>query len=202
MQHYFSENPDIKSNRRKIYLNFLDKNFVFTTDNGIFSKNNIDTGTQILLKEVINNFKMDKENFNVLDIGCGYGVVATIIKTFYTKSKIILSDVNNRALKLAKINLEENNIHDDYTIIKSDLFENINDNFDLIISNPPIRAGKKVIFELYRKSYEHLNENGKFFCVIMTKHGAKSTEKELNNIFKSVTCIQISEGYRVYMGSK
>ena len=72
----------------------------------------------------------------------------------------------------------------------------------MIISNPPIRAGKKLIFELYQKSYEHLNENGVFFCVIMTKHGAKSTEKELKNIFQEVNCLNICEGYRVYMATK
>lgn len=202
MQHYFSENPTIKSHRKKIHLEFLNKNFSFTTDNGIFSKNNIDIGTQILLKEVIRHIGSTTESFSVLDIGCGYGVVATIIKTFYPKSVITLSDVNTRALELAKINLEENMINSDYEILKSDLFENIHKKFDIIISNPPIRAGKKLIFKLYNKSYDHLNENGKFFCVIMTKHGAKSTEKELKNIFKSVTCLQISEGYRVYMGSK
>lgn len=202
MQHYFSENPDIKSNRKKIDLQFLNKHFSFTTDNGIFSKNNIDTGTKILLTEIIKTFKAPSTSFDVLDIGCGYGVVATIIRSFYKNSNVILSDVNNRALDLAKINLENNNISDNYKIINSNLYENICEQFDLIISNPPIRAGKKLIFELYRKSYEHLKQDGLFFCVIMTKHGAKSTEKELKTIFSSISCIQISEGYRVYMGRK
>lgn len=202
MQHYFSENPDIKSNKKKIELNFLDKKFIFTTDNGIFSKNNIDTGTQILLKEIIKYFKSPKNDFSALDIGCGYGVVACIIKKFFPQCIITLSDINNRALDLSKINLENNGIMNNYDIVHSYLFENIHKTFDLIISNPPIRAGKKVIFELYKKSYENLNKGGLFFCVIMTKHGAKSTEKELKNIFSEVSCLQISEGYRVYMGKK
>lgn len=199
MQHYFSEKPDTISKRKDIFLNFLNKDFIFTTDNGIFSKNHVDLGTLILLKEIIKNYS--NKDFSVLDIGCGYGVVGTIIKTFYPTCTITLSDINERALDLSSVNLEKNNINK-FNITKSNLYENISDTFDLIISNPPIRAGKKLIFELYQKSYEHLNENGVFFCVIMTKHGAKSTEKELKNIFQEVNCLNICEGYRVYMATK
>lgn len=199
MEHYFSENPNIKSNRRILKFDFLNETFTFTTDNGTFSKNHIDNGTKILLNEVV---KIIDNNTTVLDIGCGYGVVGTIIKRKFKNTYITLTDVNKRALELARINLENNGIKKDFEILKSDLYENIHKTFDIIISNPPIRAGKKVIFELYRKSYEHLNPNGLFFCVIMTKHGAKSTEKELKNIYTNVTCLNISEGYRVYMGRK
>ena len=99
MQHYFSEKPDTISKRKDIFLNFLDKDFIFTTDNGIFSKNHVDLGTLILLKEIIKNYS--NKDFSVLDIGCGYGVVGTIIKTFYPTCTVTLSDINERALDLS-----------------------------------------------------------------------------------------------------
>ena len=202
MEHYFCENPNIKSKRKNISFNFLDKNYSFITDNGIFSKDHVDGGTIILLKSVINYLKeINTKGLDILDIGCGYGVVGVILKKIFKDINIYLSDINNRALELSDENLKLNGIKD-YNIIKSDLYENIKNNFDLIISNPPIRTGKENIFRLYEESFNHLNENGIFICVIMTKHGAKSTQKKLEQIFSSVLCDTIEQGFRVYIAKK
>lgn len=79
---------------------------------------------------------------------------------------------------MANENLKLHNVKD-FKLIKSDSFENIDEKFDVILSNPPIRAGKQVIFNIYENSYNHLNDKGCFYCVIQTKHGAKSTEKKI-----------------------
>lgn len=199
MEHYFTQKPSTKSNKMDIEFNFIGNRYIFTTDNGVFSKEHIDTGSIILLKHTLKNIENDV--FSCLDIGCGYGVIATVVKTHFPLCKITLSDINERAIELSVSNLKQNNIKG-FNIVKSDLFTSIKGTFDIIISNPPIRAGKKVIYELYRQSYEYLNDNGKFFCVIMTKHGAKSTLKELQSIFTDVKCLAIESGYRVYMCTK
>ena len=202
MEHYFCENPNIKSKRKNISFNFFNKDYSFLTDNGIFSKDHVDNGTIILLKSIIKYLmKNNTKNLDILDIGCGYGVVGIILKNIFSDINIYLSDINNRALELCNENLKLNGIKD-YKIIKSNLYDNISNNFDIIISNPPVRTGKENIFKLYDKSFKHLNKNGIFVCVIMTKHGAKSTQKRLEQIFSNVTCDTIEQGFRVYIAKK
>lgn len=162
MQHYFTQNPKVKLKKKEIFFNFLDNKYTFFTDNGVFSKDHVDLGTIILLKHTIQNINTD--NFSCLDIGCGYGVVAAVIKKNFSNCKITLSDINERAISLSVENLKKNNI-DKFNIVKSDLFDSIKGKFDIIISNPPIRAGKKQFFKLYEKSYEYLNNGGLFFVL-------------------------------------
>ena len=100
--------------------------------------------------------------------------------------------------ELTKENIKKNNGKDDFEVRKSFVFENISENFDIILSNPPIRAGKQVIFQIYEESFSHLNKDGKFYCVIQTKHGAKSTQKELHKLFGNCTTLAIESGYRIF----
>ncbi len=202
MNHYFSENPEIKSNKRNIKYIINNKNFEFTTDNGVFSKSKVDYGTDVMLKVFLKeNEKRKNEIFDVLDIGCGYGIVSVVLKTFFKKINITLSDVNERALELSEENLKKVGIKE-YKIIKSFSFDNIKDNFDVILSNPPIRTGKATIFQIYEESFEHLNKNGEFYCVIQTKHGAKSTQKKLEEIFGNCETLEIDGGYRIFKSVK
>lgn len=201
MNHYFSENPEIKSNKKNIKYTINNKIFEFITDNGVFSKAKVDFGTDLMLKEFIKKNKNNLENKEILDIGCGYGVVSVILKSFYNNVKITLSDVNERALELSEENLKKYNIND-FTIIKSFAFDNINKNFDIILSNPPIRTGKQTIFQIYEESFKHLNSGGEFYCVIQTKHGAKSTQKKLEEIFGNCETLEIDGGYRIFNCTK
>ncbi len=205
MEHYFSEKPSVKSEKRNIKYSINDKIFEFITDNGVFSKSKVDFGTDLMLKEFIkenrNGCFMNREEFSVLDIGCGYGVVSVIIKSFYKKAELTLSDINERALELSRENLQRHGI-EDFNTIKSSAFDNIDKMFDVILSNPPIRAGKKIIFEIYEKSFDYLNRNGEFYCVIQTKHGAKSTQKKLEEVFGNCDTLTINGGYRIYRSKK
>ncbi|MBP6281371.1 MAG: class I SAM-dependent methyltransferase [Leptotrichiaceae bacterium] len=205
MEHYFSETPSIKSKNREIKYKINNEIFEFITDNGVFSKTRVDFGTDLMLREFIKENKngkfSNKEEFDILDIGCGYGVVSVVIKYFYKKSNLTLSDINERAIELSIKNLKKYEI-EEYSAVKSFVFDNINEKFDVILSNPPIRAGKKTIFEIYEKSFEHLNKNGAFYCVIQTKHGAKSTQKKLEEVFSNCETIAIDGGYRIYKAIK
>ena len=202
MNHYFSEKPEIKSEKKTIKYTIQNKKFEFITDNGVFSKSKVDFGTDLMLNEFLKkNRGLEVEKIKILDIGCGYGVVSVILKSFYPEISITLSDVNERALKLSEENLKKYGIND-YHIIKSSAFEKITEKFDVILSNPPIRAGKDIIFKIYSEAYEHLNENGQFYCVIQTKHGAKSTQKKLMEIFGNCDTVTIDGGYRIFLSKK
>ncbi len=207
MSHYFSEKQEVKSDKKKIKYELENKKFEFITDNGVFSKAKVDFGTDVMLKVFLRENK-DKENekFNVLDIGCGYGVVSVVIKSFFQNVKTVSSDVNERALELTRENLLKNGVvkpeNDDFEVKKSFAFDNISEKFDVILSNPPIRAGKQTIFQIYEKSYEHLNENGEFYCVIQTKHGAKSTQKKLEEVFGNCETLEINAGYRIFRSTR
>lgn len=197
MSHYFSEVQDVKSAKKIINYEIKNEKFEFLTDNGVFSKTKVDFGTDVMLRTFLNENKK-LENIRILDIGCGYGVVSVVLKRFFEKAKILLTDVNERALELTKENIQKNNRTDDFEVRKSFVFDNISENFDVILSNPPIRAGKQVIFEIYEKSFFHLNKNGEFYCVIQTKHGAKSTKKKLEELFGNCTTLVIEAGYRIF----
>ena len=197
MSHYFSEVQDVKSVKKIINYEIKNEKFEFLTDNGVFSKTKVDFGTDVMLRTFLNENKK-LENIRILDIGCGYGVVSVVVKRFFEKAKILSTDVNERALELTKENIQKNNRTDDFEVRKSFVFDNISENFDMILSNPPIRAGKQVIFEIYEKSFFHLNKNGKFYCVIQTKHGAKSTKKKLEELYGNCTTLVIEAGYRIF----
>ena len=202
MNHYFSEKPEIKSEKRIIKYTIQNKKFEFITDNGVFSKSKVDFGTDLLLNEFLKkNRNLKSEGIKILDIGCGYGVVSVILKSFYPEASVTLSDVNERALELSEENLKKYNING-YEIIKSNVFEKIEGKFDMILSNPPIRAGKDTIFKIYTEAYEHLNKDGEFYCVIQTKHGAKSTQKKLVEIFGNCDTVTIDGGYRIFLSKK
>ncbi len=202
MNHYFSEKPEIKSEKKIIKYTIQNKKFEFITDNGVFSKSKVDFGTDLMLNEFLKkNRNLKSEGIKILDIGCGYGVVSVILKSFYPEASVTLSDVNERALELSEENLKKYNING-YEIIKSDVFEKIEGKFDMILSNPPIRAGKDTIFKIYTEAYEHLNKDGEFYCVIQTKHGAKSTQKKLVEIFGNCDTVTIDGGYRIFLSKK
>ena len=207
MSHYFSEKQEVKSNRKIIKYEIENKKFEFVTDNGVFSKTKVDFGTDVMLKVFFReNTGRKSQKFDVLDIGCGYGVVTVIVKAFFENVKTVSSDVNERALELTTENLLKNEVvkdeNNDFEVRKSFVFDNISEKFDVILSNPPIRAGKQTIFQIYEKSFEHLKENGEFYCVIQTKHGAKSTQKKLEEVFGNCETLEINAGYRIFRSIK
>ena len=215
MSHYFSEKQEVKSDRKIIRYEIENRNFEFVTDNGVFSKTKVDFGTDVMLKVFLReNSNKKNQKFDVLDIGCGYGVVSVVVKSFFKNARTVSSDVNERALELTRENFFKNGVvksndsedndfgNSDFKVIKSFAFDNISEKFDVILSNPPIRAGKQTIFQIYEKSFEHLNENGEFYCVIQTKHGAKSTQKKLEEIFGNCETLEINAGYRIFRSVK
>lgn len=193
MDHYYSANPESESNEREIKYELKDRTFKFISDNGVFSKEHVDFATDFMLRTIIDD---DLEG-NVLDMGCGYGVIGITVSSLCSKvSSVTLCDINNRAIDLATRNAERNRVVN-ANIFASDGFANVEGRFDIIITNPPIRAGKAIIYKMYEDAKEHLNDGGRFYLVINKKHGAPSTINYLNELYSDVEVLDKKAGFNV-----
>ncbi len=177
MEHYFTNNNDLKSNEKLIKIKFKEKEYSFYTDNGVFSKDALDTGSRVLLETI----DFDKIKGDVLDVGCGYGPIGIIISK-NTKACVDMVDVNNRAINLANKNIKLNNIENAKAFI-SDRYENVDKLYDLIITNPPIRVGKEILYKILKEAKDHLKENGELWFVINKHQGAKSAVNDMASVY-------------------
>lgn len=190
MDHYFTNN-NLKSEIRTLKYSYKNYDFTFLSDNGVFSKNSIDYGSKFLLETFLNNYH---DSAKVLDLGCGYGFIGIVLSKVIM-ANVTMCDVNKRALHLAKRNTEENKVK--CNIIESNAYENISDKYDVIITNPPIKAGKKVILDFLVNAKAHLNEDGSLWYVMRKDHGAKSIEKILKEHY-DVLNIKKDKGFYVF----
>lgn len=188
MGHYFT-NENLESNIQSFKIKVKNYDFVFKTDNGVFSKSELDFGTNLLIKNVL------EQNINgeVLDLGCGYGPIGIILSKILN-CQVTMVDVNKRAVHLTKMNIKENNVSNIETLISEGYNELTNKKFDYIVSNPPIRVGKRILYDLLIKAKEHLKENGKIFIVVRKEQGANSLIRDMNNYYQ-VDVIDKDKGF-------
>lgn len=190
-EHYFSRNPQSKSEPKLWSYQIAGTSYNFTSDIGVFSKNEVDFGTSFLIE----NFKEPTIKGSVLDLGCGYGPIGIAIADIYENREIVMADINERAVELSKKNIALNHI-ENAEVIQSDRFSSIKGySFASILTNPPIRAGKKVIYQMFEESKEALLKNGELWVVIQKKQGAASTMDKLEDLFGNVEKIGRSKGY-------
>lgn len=191
MEHYFTNSENLKSNLHDINFSFDAYNFVFKSDNGVFSKNKIDYASLFLVKTFL---KTNKKDFkDILDIGCGYGFIGITLSKILDKH-VDMFDINKRAVHLCEMNIEKNKV--DATVKESNIYENVTKKYDLIITNPPIRAGKEVLREFIKGGLARLNKDGELWFVISKDKGAKSLKLELD---KNYNCelVDKSKGFWV-----
>ena len=176
-------------NRKNISFRFFGVIENFISDNGVFSKETLDYGSRALLETIT---KLDITG-KVLDMGCGIGVIGILLKKYKSDIDLTLIDVNERAVELTKINSQ--NYKQDNKVILSDGFAALDDKFDCIVSNPPIRIGKEKLYSLFTQAYEHLNENGMMYLVIRKQQGAKSAMTYLAELGLKVELLNKDKGY-------
>ena len=187
MSQYFDNDNNIKHNKKIIEFYFNDKKYNLYSDNGVFSKDKFDYGTRLLLDSI----DISKLSGNVLDLGCGIGVVGIILGTINENINI---DINDRAISLVRDNLTLNKVK--ANVFSSDVYSNVNKKYDYIITNPPIRAGKEVVRKFLLGGYDYLNDNGILYFVMRKDHGVKSMIKELENKY-NVTIINKDKGFYI-----
>lgn len=199
MDHYFTPKPSSESHRETWQTEIAGKKFTYTTDSGVFSKNNIDVGSEVLMTTAET---VDFPKGNLLDIGCGYGPIGIYLGKAFSNRKIEMVDINERAIDLAQLNAKENGVSN-VQIYQSNLFEEVeNKEFAGIISNPPIRAGKTVVHEILEKSHDYLVEGGYLLIVIQKKQGAPSAKKKMLEVFGNVERINLEKGYWILASRK
>ena len=191
LEHYFTNNKELKSKFRTLKYNYGTVQFTFTSDNGVFSKDRIDFGSRNLIETFLkhNNKKIN----TILDVGCGYGFMGIVLSKILD-AEATLIDVNKRAVHLTEKNIKENKVNANTYV--SDIYQNVEGKFDLIITNPPIRAGKKVVYDILMKAKEYLKENGELWFVIRKEQGAKSTMKVLEDLYK-IELVKKASGFYI-----
>lgn len=195
MSHYFENDQNLPSNLKKTVAKLFNKEFIFYTDNGVFAKSGLDFGSRLLLESI----PLDELKGNILDVGCGYGVLGIIINKI-TSLKVDMVDVNKRALHLARRNIKENKCSN-ITANESNCYENVDKLYQTIITNPPIRAGKKIVYEIVINAKEHLTKDGVLYLVIRKEQGAKSLINDLEKYY-DVTIINKSKGFFIIQAKK
>ena len=198
MEHYYSQKPGSISKEQTFQFDLRGRTFTFVTDRGVFSKERIDFGSVLLIET------MDiQDGMNVLDVGCGYGPIGLTAATLTPAGRVKMIDVNERAVLLARKNLEINHITNGEVVV-SDLFSSIGEDerFDVIVTNPPIRAGKKIVHDIFVQAYQHLEKGGSLWVVIQKKQGAPSAMEKLEELFGRVEVPAKKKGYYILRGEK
>lgn len=187
MGQYFT-NDKLPSNVVKTSCTVLGNKFIFLTDNGVFSKNGLDFGSRLLLETI----PLEEVGGKILDMGCGYGVFGIVISKL-TSAHVDMVDVNLRALHLATRNAKENGVSN-VSIFESNVYQNVSSKYSSIVTNPPIRAGKKVVYDIVMNAKNYLEDDGKLFLVIRKEQGAKSLIVDLEKIY-TVDILKKSKGF-------
>lgn len=197
MGHYFINDPNLKSNKKQVKYTFLGKEIILNSDNGVFSKDRIDFGTNVLL----NSLEDLSAIKSVLDVGCGIGIIGISLASKYNNLNVQMVDVNEKAVSLTNENIILNKLKNCKSYI-SNVYSEVNDSFDMIISNPPIRAGKDVVHKIASEAKAHLNDKGFFYAVVQKKQGADSFKKKLEEVYGNVEIVNKDSGYIIFKSIK
>lgn len=193
MSHYYSEEPSTPLKTKTIEVCVRGHCFKFITASGVFSFGKLDRGTELLIESMIL-----QPGWRVLDLGCGYGPIGIVASRFV--DYVVMTDVNRRAVSIAKKNLKINGVRN-AEVRWGSLYEPVaGEKFDSIITNPPVHAGKEVLREIVINAPRHLNDGGYLQLVIKTKQGAKYIKSLMDETFTEVRELAKGSGYRVYAG--
>lgn len=190
MQHYYTADPEAAHEVKSIpHLTRSRGEVHLMTDRGVFSRDQVDYGTRVLLAA------LPPLTGSVLDLGCGYGPIGLTVALDHPGTTVTLADVNRRALGLAGRNAEALGVP--CALAESDGFAALPGVYDAILTNPPIRAGKEVYYPWFAQAPAHLAPGGLFVCVVQKKQGAPSVKKQLLAHFGNCTLLARDGGYWV-----
>jgi 16S rRNA (guanine1207-N2)-methyltransferase len=196
-EHYYTKQPSVKHDPHLAEEVLRGHKFTFGTDAGVFSRKGVDYGS----KHLIETIELPR-NARVLDVGCGYGPIGLAAAYLCPEGHVTMVDINERAIELASANSRRNGIQN-VTILQSDLLEKVQgQKFDVILTNPPIRAGKETVHRIFSDAFDCLADGGTLWVVIQKKQGAPSAQTKLESIFNEVTEVSKDKGYRILKATK
>jgi 16S rRNA (guanine1207-N2)-methyltransferase len=195
LEHYFTNNDNLKSEIKTLTYKQDLYDFSFASDNGVFAKSKIDYGSICLVNTIL---KENGKYNNLLDVGCGYGFIGIVLAKIFT-IPAHLTDINKRALHLAEMNIKTNKV--DGKVFESNVYSAVSEKYDLIVTNPPIRAGKQVVLDILQNAKEYLSKDGELWFVIRKDQGAKSIEKILNDVY-NLSIMEKSKGFYIFKAKK
>jgi len=191
-EHYYTRKPTSKLVKRTINAVLRGNELTLTTGSGTFSPTKIDLGTKLLIESA-----QLKEGQSILDLGCGYGAVGIALAKDCPSCNVVMTDVNERAVELAKENSKQNKVN--AKTVSGDAYEAVKDEmFDSIYLNPPQTAGKEVCIRMIKEAKAHLNKGGKLFLVARHKKGGATLAEFMKETFGNCETITIESGFRVY----
>ena len=189
--HYYTRDPQSLSRPAECKFSYRGEELVFQTDAGVFSRGEVDTGTRLLLEAL-----PETMNGEILDLGCGWGVIGISIAKKWPETRVTMADVNLRALELSRENAKRN--HAEVVCAESDgMAAFAGRQFDAIVTNPPIRAGKQVIYKMFSDAAAALKEGGALYLVIRKQQGAESCIRFLETVYTRVEKLDRSGGFWV-----
>lgn len=195
--HYYTERPTVESKPFQWTYTLRGHQFLFTVDQGVFSKKEVDFGSRLLIE----TFVEPNVSGNILDVGCGYGPIGLALAKDFPHRTVHMIDVNERAIELAKKNKQQNDVENAQIYI-SNLFDRVEGKFAAIVTNPPIRAGKAVVHSIFEQSVNYLLPGGELWVVIQKKQGAPSALEKLKTIFDQVDVVEKKKGYFIIRAQK
>ena len=198
MPQYFDNVESLRHEDITFTYSLFGQSFTLKSDAGVFSKDGLDDGSRLLL-ETIAKTDLGPE---ILDLGCGVGPIGLTLAKLDPSRRVTLADVNLRALECCKSNAISLGVEGQVEILQSDVYSNIAASFSTIVTNPPIRAGKKVTYAMYAGAVSHLNEGGSLILVIRKAQGAPSCQRYLETLFPSVSVVAQHKGYRILIAKK
>ena len=198
MSQYFDNDPSVASKERIITFEIFGHKISLTTDNGVFSKDKVDEGSLAFLKVLVPLNLSGK----ILDLGCGYGTIGLTLALTSKEARVDLADINTRALALCEKNARMNKVEQKVAILHSDIYSNIEGPYDSIVVNPPIRAGKKVTYQMYEGAKQYLIDGGSLFVVIRKAQGGPSASRYIESLFGNCTILKRDKGYYIYQAKK
>lgn len=192
-EHYYTHNPDVAHEEKHFEFTLLGNTLRFITDNGVFSKRTIDFGSRVLLD---NATLAEIPDGDILDLGAGYGPIGLSVAKKLPERHVDMADVNELALSLARQNATANNV-ENVTIFTSDTYDAITKQYALILTNPPVRAGKSVVDAMLTGAATHLVTGGHLNVVLQKKQGAPSAKKLMTEVFGNCEIIKKDKGYYI-----
>ena len=195
--HYFSPQAPARAATRTVELRLGDRALRFRTAPGVFARSSVDRGTRLLIEAA------DLGGAGrILDLGCGYGAMGIVAAAVAPQARVVLVDINPRAVALAQENIALNHLANAEARCGDGCAPVAGEQFDLVLFNPPIRAGRSVVLRLLGEAHACLRPGGRLYLVARTQQGARTLGRRMGETYAEVREVARGGGFRVFEGCR